>query len=47
MLFKKDFLKTIGTARVGQISLRNPPHENLTFGAIRCAIDALQNHYFL
>ena len=28
---------------VGRISLRNPPHENLPFGAIRFAIGALQN----
>ena len=27
---------------VGRISLRNPPYEKLSFGAIRFAIDALQ-----
>ena len=31
------------TSSVGRISLRNPPHDNISFGAIRYAIDALQN----
>ena len=34
--------RTMKIARVGRISLRNPPYDNLSFGAIRYAIDALQ-----